>query len=88
MVSSTFNQKGSAYDKLFRKTTLYIVRTDNEGNFRNSAPCKNCLDIIQTLNIKKIIFSTEDDFASYKTNEYQTNHISHGNRYLRTLKSH
>lgn len=75
------------YDKLFRKTTLYIVRTDNNGNYQNSAPCINCFNIIRELNVKKIIFSTEDDFACFKTSEYHTTHISHGNRYLHTLKS-
>ena len=70
---------------MFRKTTLYIVRTDTDGNYRNSAPCINCFKMISDLNIKKIIFSTDNDFESYKTSEFTTKHISHGNRYLGNL---
>jgi len=49
----------------------------------NSAPCMNCFNVISKLNIKRIIFSTENDFTSCKTNEYKTNHISHGNRIMK-----
>jgi len=48
----------------------------------NSAPCINCFNVIRQLNIKKIIFSIENDFMIYKTNEYHTDHVSHGNRFI------
>ena len=72
-------------DKLLKKTTLYVVRTDNEGNYRNSAPCLNCYNIIAKLNIKKIIYSTDNDFTICKTSEYHTTHISHGNRFIKSI---
>ena len=53
-------------EKIFRKTTLYIVRTDGNGNFRNSAPCKDCFEMIIKLNIKKMVFSTNTGFEIYK----------------------
>ena len=62
------------------------MRTDNEGNYRNSAPCKNCFNVICQLNIKKIIFSSdENSFEIHKPKDYKTTHISHGNRYLQAL---
>ena len=71
------------YEKVFKKSTLYVVRTDNYGNYRNSAPCKNCFNIISELKIKRIIFSTEDEnFQIVKTENYKTEHISNGNRFL------
>lgn len=73
------------YNKLFSKTTLYVVRTDNAGNYRNSAPCSHCHHVISLLNIKKIVFSIDDGFVSYKTEDYTTDHISHGNRFIKTL---
>lgn len=74
-------------NKIFKKTTLYIVRTDINGNYRNSAPCKDCFNVIRELNIKKLIFSSENnDFQVHKTSDYHTEHISHGNRYLHTQK--
>jgi len=72
-------------EKKFKKTTLYIVRIDREGNYRNSAPCVDCLNIIMQLNIKKIIFSTEDDFQIYKASEFNTTHQSNGNRFLESI---
>ena len=68
-------------EKIFKKTILYIVRINNRGEYRNSAPCVACFDLIVELNIKKIIFSTNDDFKIYKTSEFETEHISSGNRY-------
>lgn len=69
--------------KLFRRTTLYVVRTDINGNYRNSAPCKNCYSVINELGIKRIIFSSdEEEFTIVKTSDYHTEHISNGNRYL------
>ena len=60
-----------------------MVRTDNYGNYRNSAPCKNCFSMISELKIKRIIFSTEDEnFQIFKTEDYKTEHISNGNRFL------
>jgi deoxycytidylate deaminase len=52
----------------------------------NSAPCINCFNVICELNIKKIIFSSTSDFEIHKTSEYHTDHVSHGNRFLKTLK--
>ncbi len=62
---------------------MYVARTDNEGKYRNSAPCLNCFNVIKELNIKKIVFSVENDFRVYKTIDYQTDHVSQGNRYIR-----
>ena len=46
----------------------------------------NCLNVICELNIKKIIFSSEnDEFEIHKTSDYHTDHVSNGNRYLQTL---
>ena len=59
------------------------MRTNNDGQYKNSAPCQNCFNIISELNIKKIIFSTENDFQISKPSEFSTNHISHGNRVLK-----
>ena len=65
---------------------MYVVRTDNEGKYLNSAPCKNCFNVICELNIKKIIFSSDNNkFEIHKTTDYYTEHISHGNRYLQSI---
>ena len=60
---------------------------DNKGNFKNSAPCSNCASVLSDLNIKKIVYSTDDGFVSIKTENYKTEHISHGNRHINKLKT-
>ena len=72
--------------KLFRKTTLYIVRRDSYGNLQESAPCCDCLRVINSLSIKKIIFSSSDNtFKSYKPNECDICHESQGRKYLEDI---
>ena len=43
--------------------------------------------MIVSLNIKKIIYSVDNDFICCKPCEYSTNHISQGNRFLVSLKN-
>ena len=69
--------------KLFRKTTLYVVRKDSRGNLQDSAPCCDCLHVINSLNIKKIIFSNGDNsFKSCRPDECEMCHYSQGRKYL------
>ena len=58
------------------------MRTNNDGEYRNSAPCQQCFNVISELNIKKIVFSTNEDFEIHKPKDFSTNHVSHGNRFL------
>jgi hypothetical protein len=46
----------------------------------------NCFKIIKELNVKKIIFSTDNDFEIWKTMDYNATHTSHGNRYLSSIR--
>lgn len=60
---------------------------DYEGNYKNSAPCINCFEMILSLNIKKMIYSIDNDFICCKPSDYSTNHMSQGNRFLVNLKN-
>ena len=67
----------------FKDIVLYVVRLDAYGKFTSSAPCVNCFKVISELNIKKIVYSIEgNDFNMCKPCEYQTKHLSVGNRLL------
>ena len=83
--SSDIKKNSVFYDaKFLKKATLYVVRTDNDNNYINSAPCKDCFSIIFNLNIKKIIFSFNlNDFKIFRTEDYNTDHVSNGNRFLK-----
>ena len=60
-----------------------MVRTDVNGNYMNSAPCKNCFNVIDKIGIKKIIFSSQENtFEIHNTNNYSTNHVSNGIKFL------
>ena len=67
----------------FKDIVLYVVRRDAYGNFTNSAPCVNCFKVISELNIKKIVYSINDNkFNMCKPCDYETKHVSVGNRIL------
>lgn len=69
--------------KYFKKTTLYIVRCDNANNFVDSAPCENCLTVILTLKIKRIIFSSKDNnIISINPIDLEICHKSAGAKFL------
>ena len=68
---------------MFKKTTLYIVRTDKKSNLQDSAPCQDCLCLISNLKIKRVVFSCSDNtFTSCPPCEITTTHMSAGNRQI------
>lgn len=70
--------------KLFKKTTVYVVRFDNNNNLQDSAPCQNCLNMMIYLDIKRIVFSSKDNtFISEKPKNLTIKHESAGNKFLR-----
>tara|TARA_Y100000816_G_C26047260_1_gene548850 strand:+ start:237 stop:695 length:459 start_codon:yes stop_codon:yes gene_type:complete len=69
--------------KLFKKTTIYVVRCDSKNNLQDSAPCHSCLNMIILLNIKRIVFSSkENTFISSDPIKLNINHVSAGNKFL------
>ena len=76
--------------KLFKKTTIYVVRCDNKNNLQDSAPCNNCLSTIIYLNIKRIVFSYKNNtFISCNPKELTISHISAGANFLkRNINKH
>ena len=61
--------------------TLYVVRLAASG-LRQSSPCKHCLQAIQDVGIKKIVFSDDDGhFEIHTSVNYTTNHQSSGYRH-------
>ena len=65
-----------------KKITLYIGRFNKNGNYMNSAPCKECLEQIQKMNIKKIVFINEyNNIIEIKPENFKTDHYSSSNKY-------
>ena len=70
--------------KLYKKTTLYVVRCDKNNNLQDSAPCCNCLNTIINLKIKKIVFSSSNnEIISINPSDLNLNNVSSGERLLR-----
>jgi len=38
-----------------------VVRINKQGILRNSRPCNQCIDTMKKYNIKRVIYSTDDD---------------------------
>jgi tRNA(Arg) A34 adenosine deaminase TadA len=73
---------------LFKKTTLYIARAGNNGEFRDSGPCAACLSIIKTLNLKKIVYScSENTLVVCKPSEYTPVHHTFGRRHIEKISN-
>ena len=69
--------------KLFRKTTLYVVRCDTNEKLQDSAPCERCLKTILDLDIKRIVYSSKNDtFITGNPKDIKINHISAGAKFL------
>lgn len=80
---SMYKDKGH---RLFRKTTLYVVRRDTKGCMQDSAPCKDCHATILDLKIKKIIYSSvENNIIVCKPCNYQTEHECQGRKHLNNV---
>ena len=74
--------------KLYKKTTVYVVRCDTNNKLQDSTPCQNCLHCLIELNIKRIVFSYKDNsFMSCNPNNLTIYHISTGNNYLKKLEA-
>ena len=72
--------------RLFRKTTLYVVRRDPKGGMQDSAPCKDCHKTILQLKIKKIVYSSSNDnIIVCKPCDYQTGHECQGRKHLNNI---
>ena len=74
--------------KLYKKTTVYVVRCDTNNKLQDSTPCQNCLQYLIELNIKRIIFSYKDNsFMSCNPNNLTIYHISTGANYLKKIQN-
>ena len=69
--------------KLYKKTTVYVVRRDKNDKLQDSSPCQDCLGTIIDLKVKRLVFSSVDNtFISCAPSDLIINHVSSGNRHL------
>lgn len=86
---NTFTRKNQKEKilKIFRKTTLYISRLTQGGVSDDSAPCIDCLKLINTYNIKRIVFCMDDSYHIIKPHEYKNSRPSDGHNFMHSIKS-
>ena len=54
----------------------------------DSSPCKNCIDTINTLDIKRLVFSNSNNsFTSCDPKNISINHSSSGNNYISKINT-
>jgi len=80
-ICHNYSQKKHKLNRVMKKTTLYISRCSSGGESTNSAPCVNCLETIQKLNVRKIIFNLDNKYFEYNSKDYHTTHRSFGDIY-------
>lgn len=53
----TPHAESSVLSQMQKADTLYVIRIDNDDNFLNSKPCKECWAYIEKKKVKKVIYS-------------------------------
>ena len=74
--------------KIFRKTTLYISRLTQGGSSDDSAPCVDCLKVINNYNIKRIIFCMNDSYHILDPSKYKNSKPSDGHNFVHSIKKY
>ena len=65
---------------MFKKMTIYSMRSGLTGEPRESAPCKDCHNCISSLGIKKIVYFHNGNLVITKVQDYKTDYITTGKR--------
>ena len=74
--------------KLYKKTTLYVVRCDSNNELQESTPCNNCLKTIIDLKIKRIVFSTKNSgFISINPIYLKIEHMTAGTKFIKNKEN-
>jgi deoxycytidylate deaminase len=51
--------------KNIKGAVIYVARVNKQGLDRDSHPCKKCSELIKSVGIKKIIYTSEKEFNVY-----------------------
>ena len=78
-------QKREKILKILKKTTLYISRLTQGGFSDDSAPCVDCLQVIKTYNIKKIIFCMNNNYFCIHPEMYKDAKSSDGHNFVQFI---
>ena len=73
--------------KDFSKITLYIVRINSSGITRESAPCKDCYELIKEKGIKKFVYTTNNGIQKTSVKDFIPTQITNGRHYINKLNS-
>lgn len=68
-----------------KKFTIYVIRwSEKNKSFKNSKPCKSCIDFLKQIGIGTIIYTTGDAniYKKEKVKNLTNTHISSGMRSL------
>lgn len=70
---------------IIKKINLYIVRLAADGNYANSAPCDECIEVIKMLSfIKYFIYTnSQGKLVKLKPSDYNIHHKTNGKNAIR-----
>ena len=67
------------YRPFQKNLKIFVIRTDKQGNLKNSRPCRNCLETMKFFGVKTVYFSTDEgNIEKYRVDhpEWERHHIS------------
>jgi deoxycytidylate deaminase len=63
--------------KLMSQISIVVIRINNKGKLCNSRPCSDCINILTSMNVKYVYYSTDDETISMeKTKHMKKTHYS------------
>lgn len=84
------NNKDYKMNRTMKKLTLYISRHKSSSIHKcehgNSAPCQQCLELINQFNVRKIIFYMDNEFHEINPKDYVNSHKSFGQLYVERIQ--
>lgn len=75
------NQKKRT-NNILKSIKIYVVKTDRNGNYKDSTPCFDCYNYMLKLGIKKIVYSIEGGIVSEKLKNIKPQKISLGRLFI------
>lgn len=71
------------HNKIHTNFNVYVVRTTKNNDLKDSAPCKDCYEVMLNIGVKYIIYSNNDEtITKIKLIEYIPKTISLGKQFI------
>jgi deoxycytidylate deaminase len=76
------NQKKRTNDNKFKNITIYVIKKDNNNQYKDSTPCLDCYNYMIKIGIRKIVYSINGGIISNKLKNIKPKKICLGRLFI------